>query len=61
MVCLGNMCMATVHKGDNVAIIIIMQTEADSKCRLCKQFDETVEYIISACPIIAKEHYIKGQ
>ena len=24
MVCLGNMCMATVHKGDNDAIIIIV-------------------------------------
>ena len=24
MVCLGNMCMATVHKGDNDAIIIII-------------------------------------
>jgi len=23
MVCLGNMCMATLHKGDNDAIIII--------------------------------------
>ena len=24
-----------------------------------KQFDETVEYVISACPILAKEQYIK--
>ena len=24
MVCLGNMCMATLHKGDNDAIIIII-------------------------------------
>jgi hypothetical protein len=31
------------------------QTETDSKCRFCKQFDETVEHIISACPIQAKE------
>ena len=29
--------------------------ERDSKCRLCKQFDETMEHIISACPILAKE------
>ena len=27
------------------------QTETESKCRLCKQFDETVEHIISGCPI----------
>jgi len=26
----------------------ILQTETDSKCRFCKQFDETVEHIISA-------------
>jgi len=27
----------------------------DSKCRLCQQHDETIEHIISACPILAKE------
>ena len=36
-----------------------MNTETDSKCRLCQQFDETVDQIISACPILAKEQYIK--
>jgi hypothetical protein len=30
----------------------------DSKCRLSKQFDETVEHIISTYPILAKEEYI---
>jgi len=33
----------------------ILQTETDSNCTVCKQFDETVEHIISACPILAKE------
>ena len=28
--------------------IKILQTETDSKCGLCKQFDDTVEHIISA-------------
>jgi hypothetical protein len=37
----------------------ILRTETDSKCRLCKQFDETVEHIISACPILSKEQYVK--
>jgi len=37
----------------------ILQTERDSKCRLCRQFDETMEHIISACPVLAKEQYIK--
>jgi hypothetical protein len=32
----------------------ILQTETDSKCRLCQQFVETAEHIISACPILAK-------
>jgi Ni,Fe-hydrogenase III component G len=37
----------------------ILQTEKDSKCRLCHQFEETVDYIVSACPILAKEQNIK--
>jgi len=37
----------------------ILNTETDSKCRLCQQFDETIDHVISACPILAKEHYIK--
>jgi len=37
----------------------ILNTETDSKCRLCKKFDETIDHIISACPILAKEQYIK--
>jgi hypothetical protein len=38
-----------------------MKIETDSKIRLCQQLDERVEHIISACPILAKEHYIKRQ
>jgi len=37
----------------------ILQTETDSKCRLCQQFDEKVEHITSSCPVPAKEQYIK--
>jgi len=37
----------------------ILNTETDSKCGLCRQFDETIDHIISACPILAKEQYIK--
>jgi len=32
----------------------ILSTETDSKCRLCQQFDETIDHIISACPILQK-------
>jgi len=37
----------------------ILNTETDSKCRLCQQFDETIDRIISACRILAKEQYTK--
>jgi hypothetical protein len=36
-----------------------IQTETDSKCRLCQQLDETTDHIISACPVPAKEQYVK--
>jgi len=37
----------------------ILHTETDSKCRLCQQIDETIDHIISACSILAKEQYVK--
>jgi len=37
----------------------LLNTETDIKCRLCQQFDETIDHIISACPILAKEQYTK--
>ena len=37
----------------------ILHTETDSKCRLCQQHDDTIDHIISACPILAKEEYVK--
>jgi len=37
----------------------VLNTEKDSKCRLCQKFDETVDLITSAFPILAKEQYIK--
>ena len=37
----------------------ILNTETDNKCRLCQQFDETIDHIISAFPILAKEQYTK--
>ena len=36
-----------------------LNPETDSKYRLCQQFDETTDHIISACPIPAKVQYIK--
>ena len=37
----------------------VLNKETDSKCRLCQQFDEKIDHIISVCPILAKEQYIK--
>jgi hypothetical protein len=36
-------------------VTTILHTETDSKCRLCQQLDETIDHMISACPILAKE------
>jgi hypothetical protein len=36
----------------------LLHIETDSKCRLCI-FDETIDHIISAYPILAKQQYIK--
>jgi hypothetical protein len=40
-------------------VTTILHTETDSKCRLCQQHDETIDHIISACPLLAKEQYVK--
>jgi len=32
-----------------------LQTETNSKCRLCQQFDETIEHTVTACQTMAKE------
>jgi len=37
----------------------VLNTETDSKSRLCQQFHETIDHVISACPILAKEQNIK--
>ena len=37
----------------------IMKTEKDSKCRICDQHTETIDHIISGCPILAKKDYLE--
>jgi hypothetical protein len=37
----------------------VLNTETDSKCRLCQQFDETIDHTISACPIMAIDQYTR--
>jgi len=38
---------------------ITTTTTINGKCRHCYQFDETVEQLVSASPLLAKEQYIK--
>ena len=37
-----------------IIIIVILKQEIDSKCRLCKQHEETIDHLTSGCPILAK-------
>jgi len=37
----------------------ILSKETEGKCRLGQKFDETIDHIISACPILAKQQYTK--
>ena len=35
-----------------------MKEEIESKCRLCKQHDETIDHLNSGCPILTKNDYL---
>jgi hypothetical protein len=36
----------------------ILKEEIESKCRLCKQYEETIDHLASGCPILAKNEYL---
>ena len=36
----------------------ILKEEIESKCRLCKQHEETIDQLTSGCPILAKNEYL---
>ena len=36
----------------------ILKEEIGSKCRLCKQHEETIDHLTSGCPILAKNEYL---
>ena len=36
----------------------ILKEETESKCRLCKQHEETIDHLTSGCPIVAKNRYL---
>ena len=35
-----------------------MKEEIESKCRLCKQHEETTDHLTSGCPILEKNEYL---
>ena len=35
-----------------------LKEEIESKCRLCKQHEETIDHLTSGCPILAKNEYL---
>jgi hypothetical protein len=36
----------------------ILKEEFESKCRLCKQYEETIDHLTSGCPILPKNEYL---
>ena len=36
----------------------ILKGEIESKCRLCKKHEETIDHLTSGCPILAKNEYL---
>ena len=37
----------------------IIKDGTNQKCRLCQEYDETIEHIISGCPVLAKKEYLE--
>jgi hypothetical protein len=35
-----------------------LKQEIESRCRLCKEYEETTDLLISGCPDLAKNEYI---
>jgi hypothetical protein len=36
----------------------ILKEETESKCRLCKQHEETTDHLTSGCPVLVKNVYL---
>jgi hypothetical protein len=36
----------------------ILKEEIGSRCRLCKEYEETINHLTSGCPILAKNEYL---
>jgi hypothetical protein len=36
----------------------IQKEEIESRCRLCKEYEEAIDHLTSGCPILTKNEYI---
>jgi hypothetical protein len=36
----------------------VLKEESESKSRLCKEYEETIDHVISGCPVLTKNEYI---
>jgi hypothetical protein len=36
----------------------ILKEETESRCRLCKEYEEIIDHLTSVCPILAKNEYV---
>ena len=37
----------------------IIKNGMSPKCRLCNEYDETIDHIVSGCPVLAKSEFIQ--
>ena len=37
----------------------IINNDSDPKCRMCREFEETIDHILSGCRVLAKTEYIQ--
>jgi len=47
-----------VKRGSVQGKMHVLKEEIESKCRLCKQHEETIDHLTSGCPILAKNEYL---
>jgi hypothetical protein len=36
----------------------LLKEEIESRCRLCKEYEETIDHRTSGCPTLAKNEYV---
>jgi uncharacterized membrane protein len=41
-----------------VVVVVVVMMITESRCRLCKEYEETTDHLTSGCPTLAKNEYI---